>query len=124
MTENSRLTPKQRRGIAALLTCPTITEAAQVAECGERTLYTWLDDPAFLAELRAAEDAMVDAAVRQLAVAAGAAVAALADLVDNGQPAVRLKAADAILNHLLRLRELRNLEGRITELEKLYGTNN
>ena len=124
MTENSRLTPKQRRAIAALLSCPTIVEAAQLAECGERTLYTWLDDPAFRTELRAAEDAVVDTAVRALATAGGKAVSALADLVENGNAPVRLKAADAILNHLLKLRELRNLEGRITELERLYGANN
>ncbi len=121
MADNGRISTKQRRAIAALLSTPTIGAAAATAEIGERTLATWLSDPVFRAELTAAEDAAVDEAVRQLVASSGAAVETMMGLLNDPKPAIRLRAADALLNHLLKLRELRNLESRLAALEGRYN---
>jgi hypothetical protein len=42
-----KLSRKQEHTIAALLTAPSVAEAAQSAGVGEPTLYRWLKEPAF-----------------------------------------------------------------------------
>ena len=61
MSENV-LTPKQKKGLAAMLTQPTLTAAAQAAGTSEKTLYRWLALPAFAAELKARQAGIIDAA--------------------------------------------------------------
>jgi len=39
-----KLSRKQEQAIAALLTCPTIEQAAKAAGVGETTLWRWLQD--------------------------------------------------------------------------------
>ena len=68
---------RQRRAIASLMTCPTLAAAALESKVSERQLYRWLDDPAFRAALRAAQDEALSATVRRLATLSGAAVGTL-----------------------------------------------
>ena len=49
------LTAKQTRALAALLTSPSITQAARAAACGEASLRRWLKEPAFAAAYREAQ---------------------------------------------------------------------
>jgi hypothetical protein len=52
MEQDKSLTPKQIRGIHALLTEPTILMAAKKSACGYNTLRKWLKkDPTFQAAL-------------------------------------------------------------------------
>jgi hypothetical protein len=113
------LTPKQRRAIAALMTAPTIGEAAKTAKVGERSLYRWLKEPAFMAELQAATRAAIDATVRRMATISVAATGTLASVMkDTDAPAgVRVRAADVILSRLPDWRELSALEERLAALE-------
>lgn len=60
--KNDNLTPKQRRGLAAILTYPTMAEAALQARVGEKTLYRWLQLPQFAAELKAQQAGIIDKA--------------------------------------------------------------
>jgi hypothetical protein len=52
---STKLTPKQQRTIAALLTAPTVRKAAEEAGVPERTLYDWLKTPAFKSAYREAQ---------------------------------------------------------------------
>lgn len=116
------LTVRQRRAIAALMQSRTVVEAARTAGVGYRTMYRWLDDPGFVAELRAATGAAVDQAVRRLADLSGQAVDTLADVMAGGDaPSARVQAANVTLSHMARLRELSEIERRIAELERLLG---
>jgi hypothetical protein len=119
--EADKLSHKQRKAIAALLTEPTIKAAAEKAGIGERTLHTWLDDPGFRLALNAAEGDAIDAAVRRLVGLFGGAVETLDTLrkSDKTTDSVRLRASVAILEHLFRARELRDLEVRLAALEEL-----
>lgn len=114
-----KLTPRQRRAIAALLGSKDIKAAAELAKVGERTLYRWLNLPSFRAALLEAEGEAIDQATRQLIYLQGPAISVIAGtLADRSNAAgVRLRAAQSVLDYLLRLRELRNIEKRITDLE-------
>ena len=120
MANNGNLTTPQRRSIAALLTERNVQAAARVAHVGERTLYRWVTESApFQAELKAAEARAIDAAIRRLAELTGAAVDTLREvMVDTEVSAgARVQAANVALSRLLELKELADLEGRLTAVE-------
>lgn len=124
MANNGNLTTPQRRAIAALLTERNVQAAARVAHVGERTLYRWVTEYApFQAELKAAEGRAIDAAIRRLAELTGEAVDTLREVMGNTEasPGARVQAANVALSRLLELKELADLEGRITAIEKSLG---
>jgi hypothetical protein len=111
---------KKSRTVAALLTAPTVAEAARVAGVAERTIYRWLaNDPAFVADLRSAEAAAIDHAARRLVGLQDDAISVLGDVIadTDAAPGVRVRAAALIVDLSLRLRELRSLEERVAALE-------
>jgi len=55
MADKKNLTPKQHKVIEALLSGATRAAAANAAGIHDRTLYKWLQDETFTAELRKAE---------------------------------------------------------------------
>ena len=119
---NGKLNSRQRKAIAALLSSRNVQEAAQTANIGERTLYRWLaENTVFRAALYAAEGEAIDAATRRLLSLKDTAIDTLAEVIaaPEKSPTGRLRAAQGVLDYLLKMRELRNLENRITELEKL-----
>lgn len=119
------LTPRQRRAIAALLQARNAAEAAGLAGIGKRTLYRWMLDPAFRAELTRAEAETIDAAGRRLLAGQDAALDVLSGMMadPNATDANKRQAAQAWLDHTLRWRELRNVEERLTELEAAVYAN-
>lgn len=77
-------------------------------------------DAVFIGELRQAEGALMDQAARQLLGGQRAAIEELNNLVSGlggAPPAVRLRAAVALVELSLKLRELRNIEDRLAALE-------
>lgn len=124
MTENGSLTTKQRRLIASLLSEPTILGASEKAGVSESTAYRWLrDDPEFKRQMTAAEGEAIDRATRQLIGLQDVAIKTIKTIIDDQAtpPGVRLRAAATILDYLLKMRELRNLEQRLADLErKIY----
>ena len=113
--------PKQARAIAALLDPQNRTnEAAAVAAgVGKRTLQDWLSsDPDFQAELQAAQSAMIGEATRRLTSLCGLAVDALAECLDEYSPdKQKLAAAVAVLDRVLKFKELADFEQRLAALE-------
>ena len=120
MNENATLTPRQLRAVNALLTHPTIAAAAGVLGVAPSTLYRWLNEPLFRQALAQAEGEAVAAAGRRLAMLAETALDELGRaMLDPATPApVRVRAAEVILNNLLRYREIVQFETRLTDLEK------
>lgn len=121
------ISTKQKKAIAAILTTSTQEEAAEAAGVGHRTLARWLaEDAAFRQELKRAEGDAIDAAVRRLVGLQDAVVNVFDDVLADPSvsPTVRLRAASAVIDYLLRLRELRNLEERLTALEERYAVEN
>jgi len=115
-----KLNTNQRRAIAALLTSKSVKAAAELADVGERTLYRWLTLSEFRAELSQHEGATIDQAARRLVELGEKAIDELESILDNAQAAdgLKLRASQTVLDYLLKLRELRNIEQRLTDLEK------
>lgn len=116
----------KQSAIRALLQTKTVTEAAALAGVGERTLFRWLADSDFRAALATAEGELLDAAQRRLLALQGKAIDTLDALLapeSEVSHAVQLRAAQVVLDSLLKLRELRDLEERLAALEsRLEGS--
>ena len=121
MAENGNdLSTKQVRAVQALLSAKNVAEAAAATGLGERTLHRWLTEDAFRAALAAAEAELLDAATRRLLHLQGAAIDTFETVLDSEEAsaALKLRAAQAVLDNLLRLREVHSLEQRLLELER------
>lgn len=118
MAENGKLSAKQHKAIAALLTVGTVRAAAEAAGVGERTLHTWLADGDFRAILEAAQSAVVNAHVTALIAELGRNRQAMIDIRDKAQYAsTRLRAAIALDDSLRQWRGLAEFEQRVAALE-------
>ncbi len=119
------LTPKQHKTVAALLASPTITLAAAAVGVGERTIHTWLSEPAFAEAYRAARRDAVGQAVTRLQQVSSAAVAVLVQVMaDKDNPAsTRMSAAKTVLEFSFRAVEIEDIQARLTALEERQEAN-
>lgn len=117
--KNGQLTPRQSKAIEVLLTSRSIQHAADTLGLGYKTLLRWLEDPLFKAALTAAEGESLDCATRRLASLGDAAITTMEKIMANGESEnTRLRAAQSVLDNLLKMRELRGIEERISRLEE------
>lgn len=121
MAENGTLSANQKKALRALLTCSTIREAAQVAGLGERTVWRYLEDDIFKAELRSLQDKAIQAAAASLSGLTGEAVETLRSVLSDPDAThnVRVGAALGILQERRRIGELDDLAQRVDALERL-----
>lgn len=116
-----KVTPRQKRAVEALLTTPSLTEAASVAGVSRKTLYKWLRQPAFQQTLQQAEaDALAALQRRLVRLGATAGDVLEAAMGPEEEMRHRLRAAGLVLDNLLRLRELVELAERVEALEKRW----
>ncbi|QDU23575.1 hypothetical protein [Urbifossiella limnaea] len=106
---------------AALAAGQTAVAAAAVAGVHERTVRKWLDQPDYRAGVDRLRGEAVGRALGRLGDGMTAAADALRGLVAHRDPHVRYKAARAVLELGLRLREHAELEGRVRELEARFA---
>ena len=113
--------PKQARAIAALLDPQNRTNdaAAVAAGVGKRTLQDWLSsDPDFQAALTEAQSAMIGEATRRLTALTALAVDALAEcLGPYTNEKTAMAAGIAVLDRVLKFKELADFEQRLAALE-------
>ena len=118
--ESAALSVKQLRAVRALLTHPTVAQAAVDCALSEATIYRWLANPAFRAALAQAEGEAVAAAGRKLVALAESALDTVAAVMTDPQApdAVRVRAAEVVLNNLMKFREVIAFETRLADLER------
>jgi hypothetical protein len=118
-----KLTGKQQKAVAALLSTGEVKAAAAEAGISRETLHRWLKQPVFLEAVRAAEADALDELSRLLVRLGRTAIATIAKAMNDPitPPATRVRAADAALGRLLQLRELAQLEARVQALEQAAG---
>jgi len=88
---------------AALLAGAHIENAALAAGVSPRTVYRRLADPEFRERVESAREAIRESVLTRLTDAAGDAVSCLWDLLNDECPEVRLKAAKALLDSLVKV---------------------
>ena len=106
------------RALAALLSEPTIVQAAATAGLSESTLLRWLAEPAFRARFREARRQVVEQAISSLQRATVEAVEALRRNLACGVPSAEISAAKAIVEQAIRAVELIDLAERVEQLEQ------
>src|SRR5258708_36009263 len=108
------------QAIAALLTRPSIEDAARVAKVGEKTLRRWMREPQFTARYLRARREIVSQSVARMQQATGAASVTILKLMTdvNVPAAVRLKAAECVFGLAGKGIEIEDIERRLTELER------
>jgi len=114
-------TRKQEKAIAALLTTDSVSQAANVAGVGERTLYRWLQEPVFLEQYRKARKTALDQAISTLQERSNAAARALVDIVEDQEmpPSTRVAAAREIIQASIKGVERDDFEAKLEWLERL-----
>lgn len=122
MTENlteKKLTARQRRALEGLALGHRVTQVARDVGVSRDTIYRWLKQPEFVAELRRLGDAALERTQRSLAALSEDAATTLADGMLKDQPIqARLRAAGMVLQHAPAWAELVDILRRIEELEK------
>jgi len=115
-----KLTTKQEGAIVALLASPSIAEAAKKVGIGTRTLFRWLQDPAFREAYRDARRETVSHAIAMLQAGAMEAVETLRNVMRDAEAnaATKVSAAKAVLELSIKAVEVEDLEARIAALEE------
>lgn len=124
MTESDenqdQLTPRQITAIPCFAASSSIEAACETADISRETYYKWLKNPAFKSELGRLRNEIVNDAVNQLKATTVKAATTLSLLLDrDDNPSVQRAAANDILNHVGKFKELQELQERIEKLESL-----
>jgi hypothetical protein len=111
---------KMESAIAALVTRPSIEDAARHAGVAEKTLRRWMREPDFNAQyLRARREGVTQAVARMQQATGAAGTVALKLMTDPNVPAaVRLRAAEFVFDRAIRGIEIEDLDARLSELER------
>jgi hypothetical protein len=114
-----RMTEARRTGaILALMTCPKIEDAAKLAKVGRTTLFRWMNDPTFAAELATARSTAFTSGLNVVKGAVEQAAGVLVALLGSRKETERRLAAMGILDISMRLHEGDEVEARFVRLEK------
>jgi thiazole synthase ThiGH ThiG subunit len=124
MTESDenqdQLTPRQVAALPYFAANASVEAACGAADISRETYYKWLKNPVFKLELDRLRNQIVNDAVNQLKATTVKAAATLSLLLDrDDNPSVQRAAANDILNHVGRFKELQDLQERIEKLESL-----
>ena len=114
------LSPRQEQAIIALLNEPTVKQAAATSNIGERTIYKWLRNAAFVREYMRARRQAFSQAVSLTQRYAPMAVQTLGKImVDASAPhAARVSAAACLLKFSRDSLELDDLAARLETIEE------
>lgn len=114
------LPAKQELALRAVISHPTLKEAALAAGVSETTLWRYMQDDAFSRRLREARREAVNHALIRLQRASSDAVTVLRDLMmkEDAPPSARITAARTVLDYSVRAVEIDELRTRVEELEE------
>lgn len=113
------LNNKQLKAIPILIASDTIEEAAQTIGIARTTLYSWMEKEEFNDAVKTARRKLLDKAMNKLINTSMKAVSTLESLLNADSEAVRRAAANDILAHALKHRELSEIEDRLESVEKI-----
>ena len=119
-----KLSRLQSKAIIALLSAPTLTDAASQVKVSEKTLRNWLKKPEFSQAVKEAGKAMLGITMSRLQGAARDATDTLLRSLTCGVPASEVRAAGLILDNAFKVADLYDLQERVAALESAIGGKN
>ena len=119
----SELNANQKKALAALLATTSVTAAAESCGLAERTLFGYLANEVFKAELRARQDAILSSVTSALVGLSGEAVQVLRAVMSDplATHAVKVRAALGWLRNVRDAVTLADLSDRVAALEQKTG---
>jgi hypothetical protein len=102
---------------AALAAGATAKAAGEAAACSERSVRRWQQDPEFQRTVRGLRDEAIAAALNRLSSGMTVASMAIIGLIGSQDPHVRFKAAKAVIELAVKIKESVELEQRVADLE-------
>ncbi len=116
--EKPKLTARQLKAIPHIVSSPTYTESCKEAKINKTTLYKWLKEPEFKAELDRQRDEVAAEAFGVLSQGLTKAVETLVGLLDNKDDRLKRLAAKDVIDFIIRHKENEDLDERLKEVEK------
>lgn len=115
----------KEKALSALLTSETKAEAAEKAGISDRTLRTYLSDPAFNAEYQRRKRKLLSDATQQIQKSMKLAVSSLREIIQrkSSKDSDRITASRLILEFGLRYTEITDLLSRLEDLENKINQN-
>ena len=113
-----QLSRRQLRAIPFIVSTSTYTEGCEKAKINKTTLYKWLKQPEFKAELDRQRDEITAEAFEVLTQSLTKAVEALTGLLDNQDDRLKRLTAKDIIDFIVRHKENEDLDKRLTAVEK------
>ncbi|MFC1739107.1 phBC6A51 family helix-turn-helix protein [Planctomycetota bacterium] len=117
----AKLTARQLKAIPHIVSSPTYTKGCKKAKINKTTLYKWLKEPEFKAELDRQRDEIAAEAFGVLSQSLTQAVEALVGLLDNKDNRLKRLTAKDIIDLIIRHKENEDLDERLKEVEKLLA---
>ena len=117
MIKNDHFSEKKLKAIELLMQSYSPGEVATEVGISRVTVYRWIKQESFQAELSKRKNDLLEAAARKLSGAADQAVEVLIQLLESKQPNVRRLSVGMILDYSIKFSELSDLESRIKVLE-------
>ena len=116
-----KITDRQLKAIPHIVACPTYTEGCKKADINKTTLYKWLKEPVFKAELDRQRDEVAAEAFGVLSQGLTRAVETLVGLLNNKDDRLKRLVCNDIIEHILQHKKNEDLDKRLTEIEKLLA---
>ncbi len=113
-----KLTDRQLKAIPHIVGSPTYTEGCKKAKINKTTLYKWLKELEFKAELDRQRDEVTAEAFGVLSQSLTKAVETLVGLLDNKDDRLKRLTAKDVIDFIIRHKENEDLDERLTEVEK------
>lgn len=117
MSDNEKLTERQRRVIPYLLVSASIEEACRRARINKTTVYEWLRDDSFRQELKRQRDEVIERALNSLKANLSKATQTLVKHLDSKRENISIRAAESIIGFTQKALEHEEFEKRIAALE-------
>ncbi len=108
----------KEQALLVLVTTPNYTEAAKVLGISPPTIYEWLKDPVFSQELNRRRNQLVEESLDRLKNYVNKSAETLGALLDDANPQIRRGAANDILNHVMKFKEVIEIEQRLNAIER------
>jgi hypothetical protein len=116
-----KLTARQQSALPELAGARSIQEAAGRSGIGRSTIYRWLQNPAFAAELRMWQQEVMEGARLKLTNHMMHAVDVLGGLLESENESIRRQAARDILTLVLHLEKHFEVVQRVEKVEEAVG---
>ena len=115
--EEKRLSNRQREALPHIAAADSLAEGARRASIGRATIYRWLEDDDFRAELSRVRAEMADLAQAEIQGLMLKATAVIDRALDGDISPVKLRAALGAINAALKVRFGLNVERRLNRID-------